>query len=852
MKKTNKFLSLVLAILLFVGVMPIDTFTAFASDETYTLTLVYEYEIWNGEIVGTGIDDVVIENIPHGTVVDLSDYWIDEMTVTGSEGNTYYFGNYMKNAIGSTICSCWEVTSDQTLYACWMVHPMITVTFDGNGGNVIYDKRKSNYNSELVDENNANNIPYRGGFRFIGWSYSKDSIVGDTNELVTNDCTLYAHWEKLRVQVGQVELEDGEYTTNGMSKIAGEPTGTGYAYFKDGVLTLNNFTYSGGGYNLSAIYYNHALTIKVEGENNITRDVTSDDTDTKMALRGIRVENGKLTIIGDSKDDSLRVVVDGHDDVSASGIYGDTEGIDIYNCTLEARSVNGGKGLNAPGNITITGAKVIGASEATATSLNNQGIYAGILKVNNSDVIGIADNTSPGRATGIYLDASKSKLIFESGTIVGEVSNALGNSYAIYIHTNAATLPAKYWMRTSVSGDFAESTWDGANVGPYIELTTSKLQNEWVLTPTIRGWIYNTVKSTPQAEAKYGTVEFKYYDADKNLLTELPDNAGTYYLKGFVAETDNYTGLESDYVWFAVEKDEQIPPRPTGVNTTYIDTNDGKITGVDSTMEYRKDGETNYIAVTGTEITNLAAGTYYVRYAATDNYNASPDKVITVSLGGKRTPTIDTDPTASRVIIDGKLSDSTLTGGVASVDGKFEWKNGTDVLGSKGTVQKTVVFTPDDAENYNPVEFEIEVEVVVCDTESGEHEYTEQKTNADEHWNVCAKCGVEEADSREAHYGGTATCTEKAKCEVCGEKYGEMLDHKYEWVIDKEPSTTEEGLKHEECECGDRRNENTVIPKTENPQTGDSYTPSIVLMMILSVGIGTFGVSALKRKKNSN
>ncbi len=301
------------------------------------------------------------------------------------------------------------------------------------------------------------------------------------------------------VHVGQAVLKNGEYTTDGQSTTTTKPESGGYAHFENGVLTLHNFTYSGGGYYLSAIYCNHALTIKVEGENSITRVVTATDEDTKMALRGIRVENGKLTIIGDSKDDSLRVVVDGHDDVSASGIYGDTAGIDIYNCTLEARSVNGGKGLNAPGNITITGAKVIGASEATATSLNNQGIYAGILKVTNSDVIGIADNTSPGRATGIYLDASKSKLIFESGTIIGEVSDALGNSYAIYIHTNAATLPANYWMRTSASGDFVEGTWDGANVGPYFELTTTE--------PHIHSYTRKTNDTQHWMECDCGTVQ---------------------------------------------------------------------------------------------------------------------------------------------------------------------------------------------------------------------------------------------------------------------------------------------------------------------------------------------------------
>ena len=53
--------------------------------------------------------------------------------------------------------------------------------------------------------------------------------------------------------------------------------------------------------------------------------------------------------------------------------------------------------------------------------------------------------------------------------------------------------------------------------------------------------------------------------------------------------------------------------------------NDGKIIGVDNTMEYRKDGETEYTSITGTSIPDLAPGTYYVRTKADDNHVASSD-----------------------------------------------------------------------------------------------------------------------------------------------------------------------------------------------------------------------------------
>lgn len=44
----------------------------------------------------------------------------------------------------------------------------------------------------------------------------------------------------------------------------------------------------------------------------------------------------------------------------------------------------------------------------------------------------------------------------------------------------------------------------------------------------------------------------------------------------------------------------------------------------------------------------------------------------------------------------------------------------------------------------------------------------------------------------------------------CGAK-GEQSTHAFNWVVDKPATVTSTGLKHEECVCGERRNENTVI-----------------------------------------
>ena len=56
-----------------------------------------------------------------------------------------------------------------------------------------------------------------------------------------------------------------------------------------------------------------------------------------------------------------------------------------------------------------------------------------------------------------------------------------------------------------------------------------------------------------------------------------------------------------------------------------------------------------------------------------------------------------------------------------------------------------------------------------------EHDYADAwRSDEDFHWRACA-CGA--ITEREKHSGGTATCTEKAVCETCGEVYGAFGAH---------------------------------------------------------------------------
>lgn len=80
------------------------------------------------------------------------------------------------------------------------------------------------------------------------------------------------------------------------------------------------------------------------------------------------------------------------------------------------------------------------------------------------------------------------------------------------------------------------------------------------------------------------------------------------------------------------------------------------------------------------------------------------------------------------------------------------------------------------------------------------------------------------------HSGGTATCTEKAKCSFCGAEYGDFLSHKLSKTETKAPTCTEAGNEEywycETCKkyFSDESGTTPTIPE-ENviPATGHSY-----------------------------
>ena len=124
---------------------------------------------------------------------------------------------------------------------------------------------------------------------------------------------------------------------------------------------------------------------------------------------------------------------------------------------------------------------------------------------------------------------------------------------------------------------------------------------------------------------------------------------------------------------FTIQKaDQNAPTGLTPTAETIDGKNDGQITNLATTMEYSVD-QTSWTACTGTTLTQLSDGDYYVRYKETNNYYASPSTKVVVAKG---------------------VAPST-TGGQTTTEGTTTTENQT--TGEQATTQQTFVEQPDGA-----------------------------------------------------------------------------------------------------------------------------------------------------------
>ena len=224
---------------------------------------------------------------------------------------------------------------------------------------------------------------------------------------------------------------------------------------------------------------------------------------------------------------------------------------------------------------------------------------------------------------------------------------------------------------------------------------------------------------------------------------------------------------------FSIKNAPQDAPVVQTEAETVSGKSDGKITSVDATMEWRAQGAAEYQAVGKdvTELKDLAAGVYEVRYQAKANYDASAVTEVTVKAGRKLV-----------VTLPGNQAGYTLTSTATELDWHGSAKLAISIDGAYFTGKdyavnvngKAVKLSDDGA--YELKDVEDDVNVTVDGVLKHELDGSGWAHDAKAHWHIC-RCG-------------------------------EILDkaeHTFEWVVDKPATTEAKGERHQECTvCGEK------------------------------------------------
>ena len=133
--------------------------------------------------------------------------------------------------------------------------------------------------------------------------------------------------------------------------------------------------------------------------------------------------------------------------------------------------------------------------------------------------------------------------------------------------------------------------------------------------------------------------------------------------------------------------------------------------------------------------------------------------------------------------------------GVWSTDGQYHWKECT-VVGCGIVIDGSK--TAHTSTGANVATCQKAAVCDVCGVSYGtvaDHDWNTSSWEKDAtgHWHKCNTAGCTEKNAFAAHSGGTATCTAKAKCSVCGEPHGDLAAHDYTAQTKKPEALKSEG-----------------------------------------------------------
>lgn len=247
---------------------------------------------------------------------------------------------------------------------------------------------------------------------------------------------------------------------------------------------------------------------------------------------------------------------------------------------------------------------------------------------------------------------------------------------------------------------------------------------------------------------------------------------------------------------FSIKNADQDAPKVQAEAEAVSGKHDGKIVGVDATMEWRAKDAAKYQAVGEgvTELTDLAAGVYEVRYQAKANYDASSATEITVAAGRKLVVALPTNQqgytlTATATELDWHGS-ATLT---VSIDSAYFAGKGYAVKVDGKAIELS------DKGTYELKDVEGDVNVTVEGVLKHEPDGTGWAHDAKNHWHVCR----------------------------CGEVI-DKAEHAFEWVVDKPATVEAKGERYQKCTiCGEKGKTEEIAILT--PEIIDGKGQTIVI-----------------------